>query len=197
MLATVAAALQRQHHESVIQHRVQPQHPAAAHPLRDGWQVGASSTKAATQSTNDRVSFREGDMIGMHCDCTGASRMRRQTDFGAALAELAINAATYWLGTASCDLVAYDLKHQTNAFPGNYASARPACAGSGRSCWIHHRSSWQTLRTFIHQLAFGLRPMQAPPGCSRYTVELRKPLGLVLEEDRHGCIFVVGVFPVS
>lgn len=32
---------------------------------------------------------------------------------------------------------------------------------------------------------------QPPPGCSRYTVELRKPLGLVLEEDRHGSIFVV------
>ena len=33
--------------------------------------------------------------------------------------------------------------------------------------------------------------MQAPPGCSRYAVELRKPLGLVLEEDRHGSIYVV------
>jgi hypothetical protein len=33
--------------------------------------------------------------------------------------------------------------------------------------------------------------MQVPPGCSRYSVELRKPLGLVLEEDRHGSIFVV------
>ncbi len=32
---------------------------------------------------------------------------------------------------------------------------------------------------------------QPPPGCNRYTVELRKPLGLVLEEDRHGSIFVV------
>ena len=32
---------------------------------------------------------------------------------------------------------------------------------------------------------------QVPPGCRRYSVELRKPLGMVLEEDRHGAIFVV------
>lgn len=31
-----------------------------------------------------------------------------------------------------------------------------------------------------------------PPGCSRYTVELRKPLGIVLEQkDKSGDIFVV------
>lgn len=32
---------------------------------------------------------------------------------------------------------------------------------------------------------------QVPPGCRRYSVELRKPLGMVLEEDRHGAIYVV------
>jgi hypothetical protein len=32
---------------------------------------------------------------------------------------------------------------------------------------------------------------QVPSGCRRYSVELRKPLGMVLEEDRHGAIFVV------
>ena len=35
--------------------------------------------------------------------------------------------------------------------------------------------------------------MQAPPGCSRYTVELRKPLGLALEEDGAGGIKVAEV----
>ena len=34
---------------------------------------------------------------------------------------------------------------------------------------------------------------QVPPGCRRYSVELRKPLGMVLEEDRHGAIYVVRV----
>ncbi len=34
---------------------------------------------------------------------------------------------------------------------------------------------------------------QVPPGCSRYSVELRKPLGLLLEEDRSGGIFVASV----
>ncbi len=33
--------------------------------------------------------------------------------------------------------------------------------------------------------------LQVPPGCRRYSVELRKPLGMVLEEDRHGSIYVV------
>lgn len=34
---------------------------------------------------------------------------------------------------------------------------------------------------------------QAPPGCSRYAVMLRKPLGIVLEEDGKGGIFVASV----
>lgn len=35
--------------------------------------------------------------------------------------------------------------------------------------------------------------MQIPAGCSRYTVELTRPLGLVLEEDGNGGIKVVEV----
>ena len=33
----------------------------------------------------------------------------------------------------------------------------------------------------------------APPGCSRYEVCIKKPLGLVLEEDKAGKIFVVEI----
>jgi len=32
-----------------------------------------------------------------------------------------------------------------------------------------------------------------PPGCARYSIEVRKPLGLVLEEDKSGDIFVMEV----
>ena len=35
------------------------------------------------------------------------------------------------------------------------------------------------------------RRVQVPPGCARYSVKLSKPLGLVLEEDKFGNIFVV------
>jgi C-terminal processing protease CtpA/Prc len=35
--------------------------------------------------------------------------------------------------------------------------------------------------------------MQVPPGCSRYDVELRRPLGLVLEERKGGAIVVAEV----
>lgn len=31
---------------------------------------------------------------------------------------------------------------------------------------------------------------EAPPGCSRYSIRVRRPLGLVLEEDKQGNIFV-------
>lgn len=34
---------------------------------------------------------------------------------------------------------------------------------------------------------------RVPPGCSRYTVELRKPMGVVLEEDKLSNIFVASV----
>jgi S1-C subfamily serine protease len=37
--------------------------------------------------------------------------------------------------------------------------------------------------------------MQVPPGCSRYDVELRRPLGLVLEERKTGEIIVAEVQP--
>jgi hypothetical protein len=33
--------------------------------------------------------------------------------------------------------------------------------------------------------------LQIPPGCSRYTVQLKKPLGLVLEQNNTGNIYVV------
>ena len=32
---------------------------------------------------------------------------------------------------------------------------------------------------------------QVPLGCARYSVQLSKPLGIVLEEDKSGSIFVV------
>jgi hypothetical protein len=32
-----------------------------------------------------------------------------------------------------------------------------------------------------------------PPGCSRYEVRIKKPLGLVLEEDKTGKIFVAEI----
>ena len=34
---------------------------------------------------------------------------------------------------------------------------------------------------------------KVPPGCSRYEVKLKRPLGLVLEEDKQGNIFVVEI----
>lgn len=37
----------------------------------------------------------------------------------------------------------------------------------------------------------------APPGCSRYEVRIKKPLGLVLEEDKTGKIFVVEIIEDS
>ena len=36
-----------------------------------------------------------------------------------------------------------------------------------------------------------------PPGCSRYEVRIKKPLGLVLEEDKSGKIFVMEVIGTS
>lgn len=36
-----------------------------------------------------------------------------------------------------------------------------------------------------------LAPLQVPPGCARYTVQLSKPLGMVLEEKSNGSILVV------
>ena len=32
-----------------------------------------------------------------------------------------------------------------------------------------------------------------PPGCSRYSIKVKRPLGLVLEEDKQGNIFVAEV----
>ena len=34
---------------------------------------------------------------------------------------------------------------------------------------------------------------KVPPGCARYEVKLKRPLGLVLEEDKQGNIFVVEI----
>ena len=51
---------------------------------------------------------------------------------------------------------------------------------------------WLALQLALsHVLATAL---QAPPGCSRYTIELKKPLGLALEEDGRGGIKVAEVF---
>ena len=91
MLATVAAALQRQHHENVIHHRLQPQNPAAAHLLRDDWRVGAGGSEAATQSTDDRVSFQEGIMVQQDYNRTTAKC--GVSMIGAAPAAAAVNTA--------------------------------------------------------------------------------------------------------
>ena len=34
-----------------------------------------------------------------------------------------------------------------------------------------------------------------PPGCARYAVEIKKPLGMYLAEDKNGNIFVEGLLP--
>jgi hypothetical protein len=36
-----------------------------------------------------------------------------------------------------------------------------------------------------------------PPGCSRYSIEVRRPLGLVLEEDKSGSIYVAEIVGAS
>eukprot|EP01024_Parvocaulis_polyphysoides_P007419 TRINITY_DN12207_c0_g1_i1.p2 TRINITY_DN12207_c0_g1~~TRINITY_DN12207_c0_g1_i1.p2 ORF type:complete len:165 (-),score=17.47 TRINITY_DN12207_c0_g1_i1:314-769(-) len=36
---------------------------------------------------------------------------------------------------------------------------------------------------------------EIPPGCSRYQIQLRKPLGLVLEETKEGKIIVAEIVP--
>jgi hypothetical protein len=53
--------------------------------------------------------------------------------------------------------------------------------------------AWQVTAAADPQQASAASADQAPPGCSRYAVELRKPLGLVLEEDSHGSIYVAEV----
>ena len=35
--------------------------------------------------------------------------------------------------------------------------------------------------------------VKLPPGCSRYSIKVKRPLGLVLEEDKQGNIFVAEV----
>lgn len=39
----------------------------------------------------------------------------------------------------------------------------------------------------------GPRRPQVPPGCSRYEVELSRPLGLILEENKNGTIVVAEI----
>lgn len=72
---------------------------------------------------------------------------------------------------------------------------QPVCCQSANRNVCRHRSRFvsEHLSCLRARHVQPLRRVgvQPPPGCSRYTVELRKPLGLVLEEDRHGSIFVV------
>jgi S1-C subfamily serine protease len=53
------------------------------------------------------------------------------------------------------------------------------------------------LRAFAGATEDGADDDKPPPGCSRYEVRIKKPLGLVLEEDKTGKIFVAEILEDS
>eukprot|EP01023_Acetabularia_acetabulum_P014093 TRINITY_DN1692_c0_g1_i1.p1 TRINITY_DN1692_c0_g1~~TRINITY_DN1692_c0_g1_i1.p1 ORF type:complete len:151 (+),score=17.60 TRINITY_DN1692_c0_g1_i1:84-536(+) len=71
---------------------------------------------------------------------------------------------------------------------------------STKFCWTRYNRSFKQnvanrASKFRICMQISTDENKIPPGCSRYQIQLRKPLGLVLEETKEGKILVAEVVP--